>query len=426
VGPADEVPGGDRPVLGALRAAYRGAMTSADAYRAVRSAVRLDRGVLRLGNRFVSLERYREVAFVSLGHASSSMALALWEALGERLTRGIAAGPAPLPANVPFRAWTTEPGPPGQAVHLEVARAVDELAGELDARDLLVVLLSPGALGLLARPPPGLSGPEWAELLGGLARAGASAREIVSVARVLSDGPVGGRLLGRTAAREVTTHVVDRGDGGDRVGGGPTVPLLPEELSLARSVLARSAPSRSGLVPAAAPRPGPARPAPGRERPVVVLSPADGLRGASEALADRRWSCRLAAATISEDPEGAARRLLDRAEEIVRDVGGVPARGSERRGPAGIAVFAGLTLGQVEGLAEDDAIDRFLRAARAGLTRRDALVAALPTAGATRVGGAGAGGVAEAGGSEIERPFAMRAGLTDVGTIAIVLLPASG
>ena len=73
------------------------------------------------------------------------------------------------------------------------------------------------------------------------------------------------------------------------------------------------------------------------------------------------------------------------------------------------------------------AIDRFLSAAHARLARRGSAAAVLPTSGAPNPEGLEAGGWVEAGGTAtIHRPFAMRGGLTDVGAIALLLLPHAG
>ncbi|HKS59713.1 MAG TPA: hypothetical protein VJS68_02925, partial [Thermoplasmata archaeon] len=91
----------DLPALS--KGVCRAALDGADVYRAVRRALRVSEGTIRVGNRFVRAERYREVAFVSLGTAAVSAGLAVTRMLGERLTQGFVAGPTPAPAEIPFR-----------------------------------------------------------------------------------------------------------------------------------------------------------------------------------------------------------------------------------------------------------------------------------------------------------------------------------
>lgn len=413
-----------------LTHAYREMMTAVDAYRAVRQALRIENGVLRSGNRFVPVDRYREIAFVALGNASASLALGAWEALGERLTRGIVAGPSAPPDAVPFRSWELPVGPPGRPTGIATGEAVAELAGELGPRDLLILLLSPGALSALALPPPGFTGAEWGEFLLGLGRSGASGASVTEAARVLGRGPAGGRLPALCGAGAIETLLLDRGDGPALVGGGPTVPITAEEVAR----VAAAVPGGVGALPGAtrtafdAVRAGPgAARAGATHRPVVLLGPADALAGASAAISDRRYRCRLSGLTLDDPPETAARRLLDGTEAILADEpafrSGRGGRGDDR--PAGLAVFAGLTLGLLEGQPEGEAIDRFLSAAARLGPRRGLTVAVLPTAGARAKDGAAAGGAVRTGPGDggIRRPFLMRAGLSDTGAVGVVLVP---
>ncbi|MHB8352388.1 MAG: hypothetical protein ACYDFT_06870, partial [Thermoplasmata archaeon] len=88
-------------------------------------------------------------------------------------------------------------------------------------------------------------------------------------------------------------------------------------------------------------------------------------------------------------------------------------------------IFAGLTLGLLEGQPEGGAVDRFLSAAARLGTRRGLTVAVLPTTGAPAKDGAAAGGTIRTGpgGETIRRPFFMRAGLSDTGAVGVVLVP---
>ena len=137
------------------RLAVRAAVTGADAYRLTRAAVRRDEGILRVGNRFVPLSRYREIAFVAVGRASVSQALAVVHALGDAVTQGFVIGPVPLPTEVPFRSLERPSEGAGHSAAADAGAAVRELAEGLGPNDLLLVLLSAGALGYLALPPVG-------------------------------------------------------------------------------------------------------------------------------------------------------------------------------------------------------------------------------------------------------------------------------
>lgn len=421
-----DAPGGTDPVPGI---ALRAAVTGADAYRATRGALRRDGPTLRVGNRFVPLARYREIAFLALGRAAVSQAMAVQSTLGEAVTQGFVAGPDPLPAQVPFRALRAPTGLPGAAEALAAAAAARELAEGLGERDLLLVLLSPGALGYLAAPPAGWDGPAWSQWLNGLTAAGLTGAEVDGLARLLSDGPVAGGL-GRLGGAEVDTLLVDRGDGPIRLGGGPTIAATPAERAAARSLLARvgqlaglPVPLRERLGPGEAPAGLDAR----VHRPVVVAAPADALREAGDALGEKRWVPRLAEPPVTGGPEAAADAFFARAEERLA---AATADGS-LAGRRGMVVLAPTTFDLPEGVDERPAVTAFLARAAATLHRREMSVAAVRTSGAeprdTAPGAVvGRSLVRPTLPPTVPRPLRMRTGITDVGCLLIGVLPTPG
>jgi glycerate-2-kinase len=409
--------------------AFRGAVTGADAYRAVRSALRVEENVLRVGNRFVPADRYREIAFVAVGHAALSSALGICDALGDRVTQGLVVGPDPVPPEVPFKAMRTTDAWPGDVEAEPSAAAILELANGLGERDLLILAISPGALPWLATPPKGRTGTGWAAWLRQAHTAGATGAEVASLARLTGRGAVGGQLAIAASTATVVPLLIDRGDGAAGVGGGPT--LLPNDLE---RIGGRALLERTGLwstMPAAetalfAPHPGtPAKLGENVHRPVVVATPADALRGAADSVGERKYMPRLAALSLSDPPEAAAERFLQRVDAVVEEnrVEMVDA------GRKGIVAFAALTLGLPEGVDEQPAFERFLVAVRSHVRRRELTISLLRTKGASERGappGAVIGGAIVPGGSAgAARPLPMRSGITDVGLMAVALAPAS-
>jgi Domain of unknown function (DUF4147) len=406
--------------------AYQAAVQAADAYRSVRQALRREEGTLRVGNRFVSDRRYREVAFVALGHAANSMALAALHAVGDRLTQGFLAGPEPVPDELPFQGVKIPPGWPGQPAAAGVVRAAIEIAEGLGEQDLFLVLLSPGALPALVMPPDGLSPSDFATLLESAAQAGATGREVALLARTLGVGGVGGRLAHAVGDSDTATFVVERGDGPELVGGGPMSPTRPEERAEARAVLDRlgiasALPrARSWLgepSPPAAPVP------PNVARPVVVAAPADALRAAADAVFERGWSSRLAFLEIRDPPETAADRFLDRVEEMIAAEHLTPESRTK-----GVAVFAMATLGLPEGVGDGPALGAFLLRARDRLRRREMSVALYRTGGALDSAdyppGAVFGPPTDPKANvdpRLARGLPMRRGITDVGAVLVAL-----
>jgi len=426
--PGEPDPKGPDPVH-AL--AYRAAVSAADAYHAVRLAVRREGGTLRVGNRFVPEGRYREIAFLAFGNAANSMALGALHALGNQLTQGFLAGPEPVDPDVPFRGTRVPPGWPGDPVAETVVRSAQELAEGLTEQDLLLLLLSPGALPALAGPPAGMTPGEFAGLLMRAHSSGADGREVALTARVLGTGGVGGRLAASATRADLATLLVERGDGATVLGGGPSRRVTPDERIEVRAIL-----DRVGLVPALpssivnalAPAGGddpPARTA----RPVVIANPPDALRAASEAVFDKGWTVRLAFLQMRDDPEAAAQRFVEQSETLYTRESLTPDSRTK-----GVATFAMATLGLPEGLDDGPALGRFLTRARALLRRREMSVGLFRTAGDI-VGtgefppGAVVGAPTDPG-PKVHRDHAravrMRRGITDVGAVAIALYPRPG
>jgi len=427
--PGAPEPTGDDPFLGAL---YRGTVQGADAYRAVRSVVRRDQGVLRVGNRFVPDGRYREVAFVALGRAATSMGLAALHAFGDRLTQGFVAGPADPTTALPFRGETVGDGWGGDEAVPRVLAAAREIVGGLRESDLFLLLVSPGAVRSLLLPPPGLDPPGFATLLRELVGHGASSSDVATVARVLGGGGVGGQLLPKQVAADVQCLIVDRGDGPRAVGGGPTFPVGDDERERARTALARAG-RLSAVPPEAAARLVPSGTAtpPAERRPVVVAAPADALRGAADHVFDKGWTSRVGVLGLRGGPEESADRFLASVESVIaaeRSSGGPPSKG--------LVVFGTTTLDVPEGVDETPACEAFLARALGGLRRREMSLGLFRTSGPTTTpvgpGRPLAGVVIGAPGDPaskvlpgLARPIRMRGGITDVGIVVVALVPAS-
>ena len=426
-----------------FEAAFRAALEGADAYRAVRVGLRVHDDILRIGNRFVPNDRFREIGFVALGNASGSMALAAQEMLGERLTQGLSAGAGAAPEALQFRHVSVSDPWPGSAA-AESARAnVFELVSGLGAGDLLLVLLSPGAFSITAGPPAGWNTVDWRHLLQEVtARSGPV--DAVRLARTVGTGAVGGRLGAAVPEAMVATLVVDRGEGAEWVGGGPTIPVRSAERTQARSLVlgtaAASVPSGPEVVLG-----------PNVHRPVVVTGPADAIEGGGNLLAGQGWVSRMAALHLDGTPEEVATQFVEGMEKIRREQVAAPGRPllsqsdtdsgvSLPRWPStdtpvtkpesrGLAVLAGATFRTVEGGERADDVAAFLRAAAHQLTRREAYVGALRTAGDLPDRGESAGRwlarrteESPSSGPRADS-FPVRPGFTDVGTLLVGLVP---
>lgn len=397
------------------------AIRGADAYAAVRRAVKNEENVLRIGNRFVRRSKVKEVAFLAVGHCAAAMARAFHDALGELVTQGLVGGPEPPPDPWPFLfRKVTDPMLPSPAGVAFCAEAL-ELAGGLGEHDLFVPLISPGALGMLASPPPGLALGDFRELLGEVARSPEAATDLPRVAAALSMTQ-GGRLGAAARTTRVEALLVERGDGGRALGAGPTVPPDPRTPVAAREVLERRrlfnglpAALRETLTPDAAISSFDVA----RIHNVVVAGPADALDTAGAEAAERKHRPSLVNLHDTSSPELAAASLLRAMDQ--------KAPKASRQEGSGIALFSGLSLGVPEGGETREVVGRFLKAARDGISHREVSVALMSTVGSIRPEATPSGGIVDARtpfATEAFRPAApgaldLRPGFTDVGAIAV-------
>jgi len=406
--------------------AFRAAVTTADAYRSVRLGLRREGGTLRVGNRFVTDGRYRQVAFLAFGNAANSMALAALHAIGDRLTQGFLAGPEPVTPELPFRGVRVSPGWGAAPEAKTAVAAATELVAGLSEQDLLLVLLSAGAVRSLSRPPDGMGDSEFGNFLREAHERGATGAEVGLLHRVLGGGAVGGRLAKAIPRADTATLIVDRGDGPKLLGGGPMHPIEETEREAVQQLLARL--ELSETFPSG--RPGtdiaPASSLPDRiARPVVVASPGDAIKAAADAVFDKGWTSRLAFLSLRDAPAPAAGRFLARADELYAAEGIT----TESR-TKGVGAFAMTTLGLPEGVDEGPAFGEFLTAARSGLRRREMSLGLFRTAGAIGAPEYPAGAVVGAP-TDTESPVrpdrarvvGMRRGITDVGLLAVALFP---
>lgn len=398
-----------------------GAIRGGDAYAAIRHAVQIEEGVVRIGNRFLAREGLEEVAFIAAGNAAAPMAAAFHDTLGEVVTQGLLIAPTPPPTVVPFPSHVVlDPlGPTPESTR--AAQDALELAEGLGPKDLLVVLLSPGALGMLASPAPGVGLTEQRELLQRAAAHRGPSEDLVALASALSPAEAGG--LARAASRAaVEALVVERGEGGPLIGGGPVAGARPEARARAQHLLGE-------IMAGSSVSPGVQRRidllgtsftagVPGSST-VVVAGPGEALEEAGAEAADHKHRARLVNLHDAGSPEEAASRFLAAVEAAFPELPEKPGEG--------LALLSGLSLGTAEGQESTEELSAFLGAAQSSLRHRNITVAALATSGSLRPDITPSGGIVDALGRFDPAPLApgrldLRAGLTDVGVVALALI----
>jgi hydroxypyruvate reductase len=211
------------------KAIFRAALEASSAGNAVERHVRLSgRGrILRIGSLSLKLNEFDRIFVVGAGKAGASMAAALERILGpENISGGL----------INVKHGHTRPAPKAVCLHecghplpdqpgLDGAHRIEDLLRELNARDLLFVLISGGASALLPAPASPLTLADKQQTTDLLLRAGADIFELNAVRKHLS-ALKGGQLAALAYPATVVSLLLSDviGDPLDVIGSGPTAP----------------------------------------------------------------------------------------------------------------------------------------------------------------------------------------------------------
>ncbi len=201
------------------------ALRAADPAAAVQRAVRLEDDLLHVADKTYDLNRVRHVYAVGAGKASATMAQALEEMLGERLTGGIIVTKYGY-ARPTRRVTVREAGHPiPDEAGVQATRELLDLVDQADVDDLVLALISGGGSALLVAPAEGLTLEDIQATTDLLLASGATINELNAVRKHLS-AIKGGQLARRVAPARLVTLIVSDvvGDPLDVIASGPTVP----------------------------------------------------------------------------------------------------------------------------------------------------------------------------------------------------------
>jgi len=146
-----------RPLREKAVAIMTAALEAVDPAKAIRRQVRLDNGILCVGGRAYDLGGYRHIYVVGGGKAGGSMALALEELLGHRITAGwvnVKYGHT-LPTEVIELHQAGHPLPDEEGV--KGTEAIIQLLQRATHRDLVICLVSGGGSALMIAPTEGIT-----------------------------------------------------------------------------------------------------------------------------------------------------------------------------------------------------------------------------------------------------------------------------
>lgn len=209
---------------------FKAAIASVDAGEVIRRSVKFDNDELVITGmncpeiRF-SIREFEKVHIIGAGKASSQMAQALEEILGEHLNGGTVVTKYGFAADCE-RISIIEAGHPlPDENSVRGAEQIRQLAEQADAHTLFFNLLSGGGSALMALPAEGVSLEEKIETTQLLLNCGAAIHEINCLRKHLS-GIKGGQLAAMAAPGHVISLILSDvvGDKLDTIASGPTSP----------------------------------------------------------------------------------------------------------------------------------------------------------------------------------------------------------
>ena len=206
---------------------FRAALDAADPRKAVQRALHRTGNRLRVQSREYDLARVKNVFVIGFGKASATMAQAVEEILGDKITRGwvtVKYGhTAPLATD---KIHLHEAGHPLlDQCGLDGTQRILEIFDSATENDLIVCLISGGGSALLELPIAGVSLADLRATTDALLRCGATINEINALRKHISQVK-GGQLARRAAKSHVIALVLSDVIGSplDTIASGPTAP----------------------------------------------------------------------------------------------------------------------------------------------------------------------------------------------------------
>ncbi|MBM4466726.1 MAG: glycerate kinase [Chloroflexi bacterium] len=201
------------------------ALKAVDPANAVKRQVSLSDNTLRIGQRIYDLGRYRNIYVIGGGKAGGSMAEAIEEILGERVTTGLVNVKYGYGAETQIIRLNEAGHPIPDAAGMAGTKQMAELTRQATADDLVLCLISGGGSALMTLPVEGITLADIKSLTDAFLRCGATINEINAVRKHLSQIK-GGNLARLAYPAEIVSLILSDVVGSplDVIASGPTVP----------------------------------------------------------------------------------------------------------------------------------------------------------------------------------------------------------
>jgi hydroxypyruvate reductase len=213
------------------------ALEAADPFQAIHRVMRCEGNTLWVDGRAYDLARYRRILVIGGGKAGASMARAVEDILGGRITAGwvnVKYGYTAPTQTIKIHE-AGHPVPDGASV--TGTQAMIDLLRDVTADDLVICLISGGGSALMTLPEEGVTLEDNQALTGALLRSGAPIQAINTVRKHLSQVK-GGQLARLAYPATVITLILSDVVGSplDVIASGPTVPD-PTTFADARAII---------------------------------------------------------------------------------------------------------------------------------------------------------------------------------------------
>ena len=200
------------------------ALEAVDPVKAIKRWVSLSGETLRIGQRIYDLDHYRNIYVIGGGKASGSMAQAIEEILGQRVTAGLVNVKYGYGAETEIIRLNEAGHPIPDAAGIAGTKQMAELARQATDEDLVICLISGGGSALMTLPVQGITLADMKSLTDALLRCGATINEINAVRKHLSQTK-GGNLARLAYPAEIVSLILSDVVGSplDVIASGPTV-----------------------------------------------------------------------------------------------------------------------------------------------------------------------------------------------------------
>jgi glycerate-2-kinase len=201
------------------------ALAAVDPKRIMKSRLVLKNSTIRVDDYSFDLRQFKHIYVIGGGKASGSMAEALEQILGARITRGFVNVPRGHEHETDIIELHDASHPIPDESGVKGTRVMLEIAEQADRDDLVICLISGGGSSLMPLPRGEVSLTDKRALTDSLLKSGATINEINTVRKHISDFK-GGWLAKKTYPATILNLILSDvvGDPLDFIASGPTVP----------------------------------------------------------------------------------------------------------------------------------------------------------------------------------------------------------